>query len=194
MNVQEKKKAAEIYQLSRGLTTTLQILVSDIQYAEDRLQNDPAHEQFWRRIVIRSVCALGEGTLNVMKGMIPKTADFFGVCLTDKEHEILSEKRKLADGTQRPFFLPIHDNLKATLKMFARIHNVQSQRDFNQGYEDFCATYELRNRLMHPRNHRELEVKNDTYRASIRGWNWFNFTLVAVLQECGKKLPFPPNK
>jgi hypothetical protein len=128
-----------------------------------------------------------------MKGMIPKSADFFNVALTEKEKEIVSESRTLGDGTTRPFFLPIHENLKATLQLFARIHGVQIQINFDTGYEGFCATFVLRNRLMHPRNQRELEIKDDSYGASIRGWNWFNFTLIAAFAECAKKLPFTEN-
>ena len=141
MNELDRRKAAEIYRMSQGLTTTLQILVSDIRYSEDRLKNDQAHEQFWRRVIIRAVCALGEGTLNAMKGMVPKTADFFHVSLTAKETDILNETKILADGTSKPFFLPIHDNLKATLQLFARIHDVQVHVNFDKGYEDFRSTF-----------------------------------------------------
>jgi hypothetical protein len=190
MNNLDKKKAAEIFKLSRSLTTTLQILVSDVQYAESSLQNDQSHEQFWRRVIIRAVCALGEGTLYSCKGMIPKIADFFDVALTEKEEAILNERKKLQDGSSRPFFLPVRDNLKETFRLFSKVHGVQVAILFDQGYEDFCGTFDLRNGLMHPKKHTELEIKDDTYRASIRGWNWFNSEALCLLAECNKKLPF----
>jgi hypothetical protein len=190
MNEAQKQKAEEIWQLSRRLIVTLQILVSDVKYAEKTLHGDNENEQFWRRVIIRAICALGEGMLNTMKGMLPKTADFFKIALTEKETAILTETKKFPDGSTRPFFLSIHENLKETLKLYGRIHGVQLQINFDQGYEDFCATFELRNRLMHPRTHQELEINDEDYQRSKNGWNWFNRTLVMALNQCGKKLPF----
>jgi hypothetical protein len=186
----EKEKARDIWELSRKLIVTLEILASDVRYAEEKLRGDNYHEQFWRRVIIRAVCALGEGTLNAMKGMIPRTAAFFNVRLTEKETAIITETRMSSDGNSKAFFLPIHENLKETLKLYGKIHSVELQINFDQGYEDFCATFILRNRLMHPKSQIELEVNDPSYRASVRGWNWFNSTLNNALRECGKKLPF----
>lgn len=190
MNLKKKQLAKEIYGLSKNLITTLQILVSDVKHAEDELQKDKAHEQFWRRIIVRSVCALGEGTLNVLKGMTPKSADFFDVSLTVKEMEFLTEVQKTSDGKLKPFFQPLRQSLKETITIFTKIHDVSMGIKFDQGYEDFCNTFTLRNRLMHPRKHSDLGISDSDYQACIRGWNWFNSMLSATMKQCGEKLPF----
>lgn len=190
MDSKKRALAKEIYNDSRNLTTTLQILVSDVQYGEELRLKDESHDQFWRRMILRSVCALGEGILNSLKGMVPKSAEFFDVTLSEFEVEVTTEIKKASNGKTRPFFLPIRDNLKETLKLFTKIHGVQFNIQFDQGYESFCKTFDIRNRLMHPRKHHDLEIKDADYEACKTGWNWFNSTLNSLLAECKTKLPF----
>jgi hypothetical protein len=65
MNAEQKRRAVALGQLHKRLLQTIQILTMDVKFADAQMQKDKLNEQFWRRTVIRCVCALVEGTLRV---------------------------------------------------------------------------------------------------------------------------------
>jgi hypothetical protein len=190
MYAEQKRKAEALNRLHQQLVQTMQILSMDLKFADEQLQKDKSNEQFWRRTVIRCVCALVEGTLSVIKNVVPETSGFFHVELTEDDMEVITELRiDKKDGLPKPAFLRPRENVKQTVKLFAKVHAIQFSIKYeNQSFDDLCRTFELRNKLMHPKNSFDLEVKEDAYKASVNGWNWLNFALVDLLAESGKKV------
>jgi hypothetical protein len=55
-------------------------------------------------------------------------------------------------------------------------------------FGDLCETFQLRNKLMHPKYSLELAVTDDALKTAVRGWNWFDTALVNVLSQSTERL------
>jgi hypothetical protein len=192
MNAEQKKKAAAISKLNKQLLLTINVLDADVRFAADQWRKDTSN-QFWRRTLVRCLCASTEGALGMLKHITPESAKFFGVSLTQRELEIAKERRELVqDGVQKTkrVFLPFADNLKETLKIIAKIHAVEITIKYEEsGFKDLCDTFELRNKLMHPKGPFDLGVTDNAVDAAERGTQWFLCSLHGLLNECAKRLP-----
>jgi hypothetical protein len=192
MTVEQKKKAAAIGKLNRQLLLTIDVLDADVKFAADQWRKDPSN-QFWRRTLVRCLCASTEGALGMLKNIMPESAKFFEVALTPRELEVATERRQtIENGTPRTkrVFLPFSDNLKETLKIFAKIHAVEIAIKYDvSGFKDLCNTFELRNKLMHPKGPFDLGVTDGAVDAAERGTQWFLCSLHGLLNECAKRLP-----
>lgn len=49
------------------------------------------------------------------------------------------------------------------------------------GFLDLEETFKLRNRLMHPKSHLDIEVTNAAFETSIRGVRWFDSKGVSIM-------------
>jgi hypothetical protein len=188
-----KKTATEMAKLIKTLTLTINVLDSDVKFAADHWRKEP-RSQFWRRTLIRCVCAQAEGSLALLKNITCDSANFFDVKLTEKDVEVATERRVFAKNgitKTRPVFLPFPENFKETFKVFMKAHATYVVIRYDEeGFDDLCNTFQVRNRLMHPKGPFDLEVRDQAFDAGDRGMKWFGSVLRTVLAECGKKLPF----
>jgi len=158
----------------RLIGLTLAPLRSDLKFAIERWQAEQK-SQFWARTVIRCMCALTEATLFSMRGMAHSATLLTGEKLESEELEILTEKRIISVkgvATTRPKFLPFPDAVKETFRLFAKSSGVVAQVEYTNGFEDLCATFQLRNRLMHPKSTFDLQVSDADISAAERGIHW----------------------
>ncbi len=194
MEINEKKRqAAAIAKMGKQLTLTIAVLDSDVKFAAVQWRKSQS-DQFWRRTLVRCLCALAEGVLGLLKNLAPDSAKFFEVELTAKDIEVATERRNyIENGIQRskPAFLKFSENLKETFKLFAKTHTVQFEIRYEEpGFKALCDTFDSRNKLMHPKGLFDLEVSDQAVDAADQGMKWFDSALSNLLQECGKKLPF----
>ena len=191
MTDEQKKAAQGIHKALKGLAQTLQILKEDVRFAEQQLNlHKKSHEQTCRRTLIRCVCAYLEATLSLMKAATLPAADFFSANLSDEEMEVASGHRvkNRVLGKRAPFS-SFPDNVKRTLGAFAKAHAVSCVINYDDaGFCDLCETYGLRNRLMHPKTHLDIEVSNKAFETSIRGFNWFDSAGVRIMKDCKEKV------
>lgn len=185
MKAEQKAVLAQLY---KNVSVINQILDSDVKFASDEWRKDKS-SQFWGRTLIRCYCASVDGTLSVLKNIVSGNAKYSDVKLDEDDIEVLTELRTdKISGLTRPAFLPFRKNVKETFKVFIKFHGVQLEIKCDDSrFTDLCDTFELRNKLMHPKNHRDLEVSGNALDAALRGSKWFAFTLKNVLEECGGK-------
>jgi hypothetical protein len=188
MTQEQKQKAKELHKSIKSLMQGLQILREDVRFAEKQLeQHKASHEQTCRRSLIRCVCAIGEGTLSLMKAATLPATDFFGVSLTSEEIE-LATGRWVKTGKPIPF-LPFQKNVKETLKIFMKAHGVQIPIYYDDsGFKDLCEMFKLRNKLMHPKTLDDIHVSDEAFKGSIRGHNWFDAIGVIIMERCMEKI------
>jgi hypothetical protein len=187
MTEEQKQKAKKLQKSLKNSMQTLQILREDVRFAVKQLEQHLAsHEQTCRRNLIRCVCAIVEGTLSSMRTATLPAADFFGVNLTDKDIEVATGQ---SAKTGKPIpFLPFQENVKETLKIFTKSHEVQMAINYNDsGFGDLRELFKLRNKLMHPKTLDDIHVSDEAYKTSVRGSNWFDSVGVDVMQQCMKK-------
>lgn len=194
MNTERKRRANEVQKkLRQGLLQAIAVLDSDINAARELWLKSP-ESQFTRRVLLRCCCASVEGTLSLLKQIAPRCANFFEISLTPSEVKIVTERRTYIENgieKSKPAFLPFRDSVKETFKIFAKVHTISSTTDFSAaGFEELCNTFELRNKLMHPKTVFDLEVSDKALDGGDRGLKWFKEALDTLLKDCGEKLPF----
>jgi hypothetical protein len=187
MTEEQKRKAKEIQKATKDMILALQILREDTRFAEHLLnQHKTSHEQTCRRTLIRCACAFVEGTLSLMKVTAIPAANFFDISLSGKETEFVTG-REIKTGKPIPF-LPFRENLKETLKVFMKAHDVSVEIKHDEsGFKDLHEMFKLRNRLMHPKILSDVGVSDEALKGSIRGFNWFDAEGVKIMAECKKK-------
>ncbi|MCX6906782.1 MAG: hypothetical protein NTY01_01935 [Verrucomicrobia bacterium] len=192
-NTEQKKKAAALFKHYTDLVEMTRVLDSDVKLAAQQCRQNPA-SPFWHRTYIRCHSAAVEGVLSLLKNFVPKSADYFGVILTDEDKQVATELREYIENgvpKTRPAFLPFRENVKETFKLFVKAHATQVTIQFNDaGFQDLCDMAETRNKLMHPKAPSDLEVSEAAVDTADRGIKWFRSTLEKVLQECRAKLPY----
>jgi len=180
-----RDKAAELYKLVRLSGLTYLPLHSDVDYAVQQWRSDPS--QFWSRTSIRCLCAAVEATLFAFRKMAEKMAVLSRIQFDSDEIEILTEKRivkKGGDQMTRPKFLPFQDSIKESFRLFAKAAGTTVIVDYGDDYLNLCKTFEVRNRLMHPKKPFDVEVNEDDMKAAGRGIIWFNTAYVGVIDQC----------
>jgi hypothetical protein len=154
----------EVRKLVRSMQLTVLPLNADLMMAGGQWQKDRPN-QFWRRTVIRCLLALLEASLWNMKNTAPKIAVISEVKLSPKELEF-------AEDRIRPF-PKFRKNLTDTFELFAKVHMIQHSVNPDKNFEALCTTYELRNRLMHPKRPFDLDVSDQKIDDAMRGAMWF---------------------
>jgi hypothetical protein len=56
------------------------------------------------------------------------------------------------------------------------------------GFLTFCATFEVRNRLMHPKKPFDIEVNANNIEIADKGIAWFNETCADIFSQCRTRI------
>ena len=115
--------------------------------------------------------------------MSETTAHVANIQFDLKESEILSEKQ-IKNGVERPKFLSSPDAVKESFRLFAKAIGTTLNVDYGNGFSDLCATFEVRNRLMHPKKPFDIEVNANNIETADRGIAWFNKTCAYIFSQC----------
>jgi len=186
-----REQGREAKRRSAQMKLTLAPLEADVNFAAQELQKNQRN-QFWRRTVVRCLLAATEALLWNMRNVAPAVAAVSRVELTPHELEIINEKRVvLREGKTetRPYWLKFRDNIKATFEMFAKVHGVTLVWKDSADLDALCQTYELRNRLMHPKRPYDPEVSDSAIEAAQRGANWFVCEYERLMRESWESVP-----
>lgn len=178
-------KAAELQKLNRHIGLTYLPLHSDVTYAIKQWQLD--RSQFWSRTSIRCVCAAVEAKLFAFRKMAEKMVILSGLEFDSKDIEVLSEKRiveKNGVQTTRPKFLPFPDSIKESFRLFAKAAGTTASVDYGGNFLDICKTFEVRNRLMHPKQPFDVQVSAEDINTAERGIIWFDKICTSVTDQC----------
>jgi hypothetical protein len=156
-----KKREAELRKLIRYSSLTTAPLESDWKETIKRWQQDRT-SQFWSRVAVRCLCAAIEARLFTFRKMAEQMAPLGEVRFESEEIEILTEQRIVViNGVQtiKPKWLPFPTSLKESFRLFAKATGATIKTDYGVvGFEALCSTFDLRNRLMHPKKPFDVQV------------------------------------
>jgi hypothetical protein len=182
-----RKRAADLDKLIKRLALTSEPLESDWRETIKRWQKE-GKSQFWSRIAIRTLCASIEARLYSFRKMAEQMAPLEGVQFDSEETAILSEEKVvLTHGVEkkRPKWLPFPDSVKESFRLFAKAVGATIRIDYGTGgFLALCRTFEVRNRLMHPKEPFDIQVAARDINTAEQGIAWFNKTYVDVLDKC----------
>ena len=176
----------------RRMDLTLAPLEADMYFALSHLVSDKKNQQFWRRTIIRCVLAYIEALTWNLKNGIPIIASVSWIKLTPADLEIIKEQRTIeSDGRTevRPKFLKFRDNLKATFSLFGKVHGEAFLVKCDQDFDALCKTYDLRNRLMHPKGPMDPDVSDTDIKNSQRGLCWLSSEYRRLFERCIQAIP-----
>jgi hypothetical protein len=106
-----------------------------------------------------------------------------------KKLKILTEKRMVTDknGNQstRPKWLPIKDSVKESLRLFAKSTGATFVVDSSaRGYQALLHTFEIRDKLMHPKDVFALGVLDTDVKDAEVAIAWLNQVWTETFDAC----------
>jgi len=162
------------------------IMFADLGHASGEMKANSG-DQFWRRTAIRTLAATLDGIIFCLKETTLATGSFAGYKFLDGEVEFLSETMQKAG--KKPKFLPFRENLKETFKLFSKAHHTTCGTDFQQdGFAALCETYELRNRLVHPKSAMTFYVSDTEKSRAGEAIKWLNTEIQELLGSCSRSI------
>jgi hypothetical protein len=179
------KREQELRRLIKLSALTIRPLHADFDYAVSQWRASNK-SQFWARTSIRCMCAVIEAALFTLRKMAEQLALINKVQFDQKEAELLAEKRIAKEnGAEkvRPLFLPLRDSVRQSYRLFGKALGVQIAVDYGKGYQALCATFEVRNRLMHPKDPFSVEVRDSDLQTANTAIAWFNKTQMDVVNQ-----------
>ena len=163
-------------------------MLEDSNWAEKQLEQQDS--QFTRRAYVRSVFAMIEGTLWVLKQTVlsaepaPGESQPFSVA----EYALLTEKtyhlRSNGSPREQPKFLRLPENLRFTFGVISKYFDPQLQLAVDtRPWEDFLESHSLRNRITHPKRPSEFEISDQEIDTCKRTTAWFYKLVLSVFDS-----------
>jgi hypothetical protein len=168
----------------RGDTDKLfDILLSDLARA-GRMVREKADDQFLRRMTIRCFAAAVDGIIYGLKQTALASAEFSGRTFSDNELILLREEAIEPKG-KRPPIPAFQKNIKQTFTLIAKAYGISCPTNFDQdGFSALCETYNLRNRLMHPKSFMTIGVTDEEKQRCSDAAAWLNLELNRLFETC----------
>lgn len=179
----------KLFKAKGNTSSLLAIMFSDLRQAVNAMKANPK-DQYWRRNVVRTLAATVDGIIFTLKETTVATGSFGGYKFNNDELEFLTETMQTPG--KRPKFLRFQDNLKETFKWFYKVHHTTCAVDFGQaGFAALCETYELRNRITHPKNVMTFCVSDSEKSRVGEGIKWLDTELQKLFGACGSHYDKP---
>lgn len=165
------------------LTLTHQ-LVGDYTAIRDRLGAEDTPTA--RRDLVRSTSSAVEGLLWQLKELIARDAWRFSQ-MSPHERAALAEESYSVDerGVVRvqPRFLPTATSIRLVVNIVQKYRPEYSLDFSHVGWQCLKDAIEARNRIMHPKALKDLDVSDEDIASCDRGFAWFLAFVIEVMEE-----------
>tara|TARA_R110002049_G_scaffold95572_5_gene234753 strand:+ start:265 stop:819 length:555 start_codon:yes stop_codon:yes gene_type:complete len=166
-------------------------LSEDVTYFNIRL-GDETNKNIIRRSYVRAVFAFIEGYLYAFKQISLRISEESeGIKLSPEEIIALKEVEVSIDDSgnikQRSKYIPARKSLVFSIASIAKQHEADFILDKGgQGSEAYQVALKIRDRLMHPKSHRELELTDIELESVQVAYNWFTNELSRLEVKIGE--------
>jgi hypothetical protein len=154
-------------------------MIDDAHWAEQAL--DKEDNQFTRRAYIRSMFAMIEGSIWVLKQTVlhAPTADGKPKRLSIAEYALLSDKsfelKNNGETKEQTKYLKLPENFKFTFNILSKSFGIKFDLGIGStAWQNFLKAQEIRNRITHPKTAAEFEVSNAEILVCTEACSWFN--------------------
>lgn len=166
--------AIEQYNLTADddLTATFRVASEDVfTLLKRQIESENATD---RRGFVRSVFAFVESILFALKQEILRGGQKF----TRQEFAMLQEEAyELTENGEariKTAKITVKSNLKFTFKAWSKATGTKCMLDLSdEGWRNFQAAIRVRDRLMHPKRPKDLDVSDDEVKCAISAYFWF---------------------
>lgn len=160
-------------------------MLEDSNWAERQLEESDS--QFTRRAYVRSVFAMIEGTLWVLKQTVLNAQPEAGEVkpFTLSEYALLSEitysLKSNGESREHPKYLRLPENLRFVFTVIAKYFDPELKLAVGtRAWEDFLAAHAVRNRITHPKTPEEFDVSDAEIAICKKTTAWFYKLVLAV--------------
>lgn len=162
-------------------------MLDDARWAETELSRDDS--QYTRRAYIRSMFALIEGTIWVLKqSLLKAVSEINGAQLQPGERELLSDTTyelsnngKIREQTK---YLKLTDNLKFTYAILGKYTHAKLQLGTGTvAWENFTTSISIRNRITHPKSSDDLTISDSEIEVCRAVTSWYNLLTKATIDK-----------
>ncbi len=169
-------------------------LSEDVSYFNARL-GEAADKDIIRRSYVRSVFAFIEGyTYGFKQISLRISEESGGIKLSPEEIVALREIEVSIDDKgnikERPKFIPAKNSVVFSISSIVKQHEADFNLDKGGGWNDYQTALKIRDRLMHPKNHRDLNVTDIELSQVKNAYEWFTVELRRLsesIMEVGRK-------
>lgn len=189
MKMQFEKAAMKILQSRLNDTFKfLNILSTDYKFSRHILEKDPGN-QMYRRLAVRNCCCLTEGVTHSLKWLILTCSACFNVKLANAQVAALREEaydlKENGDVSSRPQFFSFAKNFKFACATFVRVFHCTYSPNFrDEGWKCVQDVFEVRNRLMHPKELKGIEVSDAEVGSLKKADAWLQKVLTGLSESC----------
>lgn len=162
------------------------ILTGDIKNILERYEGY-WEDQTMRRMFVRAVWAAIEGEIYGLKTFIVHACILSNVSLDADEHIFLSEFKFVIDGdgiAKKEF---VHTrtvgNIKRIFKIAGELFPSWKPDFSGSGWQDICASLEVRHRITHPKGGSELMISDDEFNQLQEAYGWYGMTFDGLFQQ-----------
>ena len=174
------------------MTKFIKVLDNDYQFSRQVLSKNPADNlanQMLRRTAIRNFCALVEGQIHAWKWTTLSFFDAFAVNLDAAEIAMLKEESYDLDNSGKTVTkcqnLSVSKNFKFGCKMYFQVFECSYVVNFrSEGWACVLKTFDVRNRLMHPKQSKGIEVSDSELQDLQRANDWLREVRLGLVESC----------
>lgn len=165
-------------------------MVDDARWAEAALVKEDS--QYTRRAYIRSMFALIEGTIWVLKQSLLQALDEENtIHLSPGEREMLSdttyELKSNGQIKEQTKYLKLTDNLKFTYSMLAKYTPINMKLETSTvEWENFITAINIRNRITHPKTPDDISISDKEIQLCKHVTSWHNITITLTINNLFK--------
>lgn len=166
----------------------IKVLAEDYKFSRHILEKDPKN-QMYRRMAVRNFCAEVEGMIHAFKWNVLLCYKALKVDLASTEVAALREESyDLSNGgevTSKPQYFTFSKNFKFGCKMFIRVFQCSYSIDFRgDGWPAVQQVFDVRNRLMHPKLFKGIEVSDADVEVLKTASAWLQKMLHGLVDSC----------
>ncbi len=99
--------------------------------------------------------------------------------------EVSFELNEKGEVEERQRFTKFIGNFKFACISFARANRSTFRLSYdNDGFECFRSTFRIRDRLMHPKSKKDLNISDGEEQAGRKAWAWYQANFAALFKDC----------
>lgn len=163
-------------------------LGAEVLYCIRQVKNE---DQIYRRAAVRSIFAMVEGMIFSIKQVTLGAASTRNIPLSAHQISLLREEApELTENGEislKASRLTFKRNFQFAFRTFSEVHGIGESLDLSgEGWRKLSTSIKVRDRLMHPKKHSDIQISNEEVTCAVDGFEWFQNTFERFIVAASK--------